>query len=91
MIILNRHFFYLILFAILVNVISSCAQNPPNPPFIAEPSLDGQIVNPADLHMETQPMSDPDPGDTHECSDWEIWAAAPAEMIRLARRVLRQH
>ncbi|MGH7453408.1 MAG: hypothetical protein ACRENG_18810, partial [bacterium] len=62
-------------------MVSSYAQNPPNAPVIREPSFDGQIVNPADAHMETQPMSDPDAGDVHECSDWEIWTVAPAEMI----------
>jgi hypothetical protein len=45
------------------------AQTPPNPPVITEPATQGQIVNAADVHIETQPMSDPDPGNTHYCSD----------------------
>lgn len=57
------------------------AQTPPNTPGITEPHFNGQIVNPADVHMETFPMSDPDPGDTHFCTDWEIWAVSPSERV----------
>src|SRR4029079_13402194 len=45
------------------------ANSPPNTPTITEPSFDGKIVNPQDVHLETGPFSDPDPGDTHLCSD----------------------
>ena len=53
----------------------------PNPPLITEPSRDGQIVNPADVHMEAT-YSDPD-GSAHASTDWELWdtSAAPAERI----------
>lgn len=57
------------------------AQNPPGIPLITEPSADGQIVNPADVHMETAPMNDPDPGDIHDCTDWEIRAASSNEVV----------
>jgi glucose/arabinose dehydrogenase len=57
------------------------AQHPPNPPVITEPQQDGQVVNPEDVHMETAPMSDPDSGDIHQCSDWEIVATSPFERI----------
>src|SRR5262245_42764325 len=56
------------------------ANTPPNTPTITEPTI-GRIVNPADCHMETAPFSDPDPGDTHLCSDWEIWTITPSERI----------
>ncbi|MBI2486597.1 MAG: PQQ-dependent sugar dehydrogenase [Deltaproteobacteria bacterium] len=48
---------------------------------ITEPAFDGQIVHPADVHMETAPFSDPDPAVTHLCSDWEIWTISPGERI----------
>jgi glucose/arabinose dehydrogenase len=44
---------------------------PPSVPVITEPSQDGQLVHPADVHMEAGGFSDPD-SDTHSCSDWEI-------------------
>jgi hypothetical protein len=71
-------------FVVLILTLSmeiSRAQNPPSAPLITEPATEGQIVNPADTHMETAPMSDPDPGDTHECSDWEIRTEAHGELI----------
>ncbi|MGH7455806.1 MAG: hypothetical protein ACRENG_30905, partial [bacterium] len=63
------------------NVEPANAQSPPNPPVITEPARQGQIVNAADVHMETQPMSDPDSGDTHYCSDWEISTISTSEQI----------
>src|SRR5213075_2756800 len=53
----------------------------PLAPTITEPRVDGQIVNPADVHMETLPMSDPDPGDVHVCSDFEIWTVTASERV----------
>jgi glucose/arabinose dehydrogenase len=35
---------------------------------ITEPATDGQVVHPADVHMETAAPSRPD----HACTDWEI-------------------
>jgi hypothetical protein len=55
--------------------------NPPEAPVITEPAVDGQIVNPADVHMETGPFSDPDQGDGHWCTDWEIWTVSPSERV----------
>jgi glucose/arabinose dehydrogenase len=43
--------------------------------------MDGQIVNPSDVHMETGPFADPDLGDQHLCTDWEIWTVAPPERV----------
>jgi len=57
------------------------ANNPPAQPVITEPSQDGKILSPADVHMETAAFSDPDPGDTHLCTDWEIWTVNPAERV----------
>ncbi|MCA1601165.1 MAG: hypothetical protein LC776_05835, partial [Acidobacteria bacterium] len=57
----------------------------PATPTITAPSSDGQIVHPADIHMETSPnFSDPNPGDTHVCTDWEIWTISPAERVWVA-------
>ena len=57
------------------------AGNPPLPPTIQEPGMDGQILNPADVHMETAPFSDPDPGEVHAATDWEIWQVSPSERV----------
>jgi glucose/arabinose dehydrogenase len=49
------------------------AQNtPPNTPTILEPAAD-RPLNPSDVHMETAPFSDPNPGQTLASSDFEIW------------------
>ena len=53
----------------------------PNTPLITEPRAEGQMVNPADVHMETSVFSDPDPGDQHVCSDFEIWTIAPSQRV----------
>ncbi|MCB9846048.1 MAG: PQQ-dependent sugar dehydrogenase [Phycisphaeraceae bacterium] len=57
------------------------ANQPPLPPVINEPAVDGQIVNPADVHMETGPFQDPDVGDQHLCTDWEIWTLTPPQRV----------
>ena len=54
---------------------------PPAQPRITAPSSDGQIVHPADVHMETGPFSDTNSGDTHACTDWEIWTINPVELV----------
>ncbi|MGL4513242.1 MAG: PQQ-dependent sugar dehydrogenase [Lacipirellulaceae bacterium] len=43
----------------------------PAAPTINEPP-NGQVINPADLHMEAVGYSDPN-GDTHKSTDWEVW------------------
>jgi glucose/arabinose dehydrogenase len=48
----------------------------PSGPFILEPLEDGQIVNPADVHMEAIGFFDVD-GDAHYSTDWEIWTTGP--------------
>jgi glucose/arabinose dehydrogenase len=50
-----------------------CPNASPLAPPITEPVVDGQIVNGADVHMQAGPFSDPDTGDTHTASDWELW------------------
>jgi len=58
------------------------ANAPPNAPAVTEPATDGQIVNPEDVHMECTNFSDADVGDTHACTDWEIWTVgSPGEMV----------
>jgi len=53
---------------------TAMANVPPAAPVITEPAP-GRILNPSDVHMECQPFSDADPGDTHLCTDWEIWTS----------------
>ena len=55
--------------------------HPPATPVITEPSQNNQSVNPFDVHMETSPFSDPDAGDSHSCSDYEIWRLSPTERV----------
>ncbi len=59
----------------------AAGNSPPDMPLITEPAQDGMITNPEDTHMETGPFSDPDPGDTHLCSDWEIWTITPSQRV----------
>ena len=61
--------------------IGALANNPPATPTITEPSQDGKILDPADVHMETAAFFDADPGDSHLCSDWEIWTVAPTQRV----------
>lgn len=49
--------------------------HPPRTPVFIEPVFDGEVVNAADVHMETAPFSDPDSGDRQTASDFEIWTA----------------
>ncbi|HXG61763.1 MAG TPA: PQQ-dependent sugar dehydrogenase [Planctomycetota bacterium] len=59
---------------------AAAAPAPPDTPTITEPSVDGQIVAPADVHMEAAAYSDPD-GDPHASSDWEILPATASETV----------
>jgi len=52
----------------------------PAPPTITEPSADGQLAHPADVHMEAGGFSDPD-ADTFACTDWEIRTADASEVV----------
>ncbi len=61
--------------------VPALANVPPDTPLITEPAVDDQIVNKADVHMEATPFSDPDVGDDHLCSDWEIWLVSPSERV----------
>lgn len=54
---------------------------PPAAPTINEPQVNGLILNPADVHMETDPFSDPDGGDGHFCTDWEVSTVSPPEVV----------
>jgi glucose/arabinose dehydrogenase len=76
---------FVLIALLLVVAVSAFAQNPPQTPLITEPSTESRILNPADVHMETGPFSDPDPNDAHACSDWEIVLAANNELIWEAR------
>ena len=55
------------------------AATPPAAPTITEPA-DGRNPHPADVHMEATGFSDAD-GDTHQCTQWEIWAVNPEERV----------
>ena len=61
-------------------------QSPATPTF-TEPSTPNSVVNPADLHMETTSFSDPDPGDQHLASTWEVWTVSPSQRVWVADSV----
>lgn len=61
--------------------VSSGGNTSPATPVVTEPEVDGQEVNPVDVHMEAVGFSDTD-GDAHKSSDWEIWTVgASAEPV----------
>ncbi|MCB9851647.1 MAG: PQQ-dependent sugar dehydrogenase [Phycisphaerales bacterium] len=66
---------------ITVHSVHAGTNSPPALPTITEPNMPGLILNPQDVHMETAPFSDPDIGDTHSCTDWEIWSVTPSERV----------
>jgi glucose/arabinose dehydrogenase len=53
----------------------------PLAPTITEPGTNGQVLNAADVHMECAAFSDPDLGDSHFCTDWEIWSVSPSQRV----------
>ncbi|WP_212825442.1 sorbosone dehydrogenase family protein [Catellatospora sp. TT07R-123] len=55
----------------------------PQAPVITEPDAEGKLVSGADVHMETRPMQNNDAGDTHLCTDWEIWTENPSSGERV--------
>jgi len=61
--------------AVLPSVLFAALATPalaaPAPPTITEPPTDGQVLNPADVHMEAS-YFDPN-GVPHFSTDWELW------------------
>ncbi|MFY7896623.1 MAG: hypothetical protein ACOVP8_10350, partial [Phycisphaerales bacterium] len=57
--------------SLFICVSHAAAQSPPAAPTILEPQLN-VLIDAADVHMETAPFSDPDAGNTHVCTDWQI-------------------
>lgn len=49
-------------------------------PTITEPAASGQVVHPADVHMETAPFFDGD-GDAHHCTTWLILLAGNGRRV----------
>jgi glucose/arabinose dehydrogenase len=60
---------------------------PPAAPTIREPDAEGAVINGADVHMVTAPFSDPNPGDVHRSTDWEIRLASTNRLVWRARRL----
>jgi glucose/arabinose dehydrogenase len=58
---------------------------PPRAPVITEPVSNGATINYADLHMETAPFSDPNPGNTHLSTDWEVHVRSTGEIVWRAK------
>ncbi len=53
---------------------------PPATPVVTEPRV-GRVVNPSDCHMETDVFTDPNPGDAHVCTDWQIVQASDGQVV----------
>lgn len=54
---------------------------PPNRPVFVEPSVPAQWMDPRQLTLAVDLFSDPNSGDTHAASDWEIWSVEPPERV----------
>jgi glucose/arabinose dehydrogenase len=68
-------------FGTMVSALAGDVDNTaPSPPLILEPEL-GRVFSPGNVHMETGRFSDPDAGDQHRCTDWEIWTVSPLERV----------
>jgi glucose/arabinose dehydrogenase len=61
-------------------LLTGTAAASPAAPTITEPATDGQLVHPADVHMEAGGFSDPD-DDTLACTDWEIRTADLSQVV----------
>jgi uncharacterized repeat protein (TIGR01451 family) len=72
---------FLLLFFTLSQPALGAPLTPPDTPLITEPGTDGQVVYAGDVHMETAPFSDPDVGNTHNCSDWQIVVSGTLELV----------
>ena len=62
------------------------ANQPPNAPIIFEPVFEGIELNAADVHMVSG-FTDPDGGDTHMASDYEIWNNTMTERVWAALNI----
>ena len=60
----------------------------PLAPVITEPGVNGLVVNPFDVHLETGAMADPNPADIHVSSDFEVWTESPVERVWAAPSVM---
>jgi glucose/arabinose dehydrogenase len=67
-------------FVAIVLFTGTAAADTPAAPVITEPATDGQLVHPADVHMEATGFEDDD-SDTHACTDWEIWTPDLAHLV----------
>jgi hypothetical protein len=55
--------------------------HPPNSPIVFAPQENGMTLPYAEASFRTDTFSDPDTGDTHSCSEWEIWKADRSERV----------
>jgi hypothetical protein len=53
----------------------------PNTPFLLAPYPAGLTVDAADFVMKAEAFSDPDTGQSHACTEWEIWMNDPYELV----------
>jgi glucose/arabinose dehydrogenase len=65
--------------AMLLVFTETAAADSPAAPTITEPASDGQLVHPADVHMEAGGLFEPDEA-TDACTDWEIRTADLAQV-----------
>jgi glucose/arabinose dehydrogenase len=58
---------------------AALARATPQPPVITEPSVDGEVISPFDVHMVAGPFVGA-AGEVHLCSDWEI-RTVPSDVL----------
>ena len=63
----------------------------PNVPFLLTPYPEGVTVDAAGFLMKTEPFSDPDTGNNHACTEWEIWLVSPSELVWSSRCTLARN
>ena len=59
---------------------------PPNTPILISPSTDNVTIDAANPLLRTEPFTDPDTGNFHQATEWEIWTANGSERIWYAAR-----
>ena len=53
----------------------------PNAPFLLAPYPHGLTVDATDFVIKAEPFSDPDTGQGHACTEWEIWMNDPYDLV----------
>lgn len=61
--------------------VQAARNHAPLAPRIQEPAVNNARISPDDVHIETKPMQDPDPGNRHAASDFQIVLAGSRRVV----------